>query len=456
MLGSDGIAWQTQVTLQADRLMVTRSTQESGRFVIPWEFLGERSVAVSTATLTASERPYHLPLELCRGTLARIQDQLATWESRGFTVPSEVQRMLTQARERFAVASLCQQDVERCGAEAGASLEIALRVLDQLGTQVTQFCATGWSVQASTGLWGLRLRDNAEMSSLDTVSGSPFNFLFLPCCWRDAEPNPSEWQWRSVEGVLRRCRRNRGRLACGPLLQFNRHDLPDWLYVWGDDFEAIQSYVVSYIRAAVRQFSGQVSLWHCTAATNVEDDLQLSEEQRLRLTVSALEALRQSDAKTPAIVSIKQPWGEYLGRTAMDLSPWQFTDILVRGELGLSGIGLEIQLACAPGRTLTRDLLEFNRLIDHWSVFGLPLVVFLSTPTPGANQAQQDPDMGWPYVKDLLSLLTSRSAVHGVVWDQIHDDADWVGGLLDREGNAKPILHALRTINTGPAQETAD
>jgi hypothetical protein len=442
MVGSDGIPWETRIVQRDGLLEVSRDTQESGRFVIPWRSQNGRCVTLSTATLISSDEPYHLSLELCRGTLNQLQHQVALWESRGWPVPEQLRQQLAVSLRHFVQASLSRADVERCAMKAGASLQVALGLLDQVGQEVVAFSAANGSVRDSPGVLGFTLGEPSQVSSLKSVAGPPFNFCFVRTVWRDSEPNPSEWSWQSIEQMMHAGRRARLRVGCGPLLHLSRDDLPDWLYLWGDDFEAIQSYVVNYIREAVRQFSGRVSLWNCAAATNTQDALELTEEQRLRLTVSVLETLRQTDPRTPAIVSIRQPWGEYLGRTAMDLSPWQFADILVRGDLGLSGIGLELSVACCPGKTLTRSLLDFNRLIDRWAIFGLPLVLFLSLPTPSLEQEEPRPEMS--FVEDLLRLLASRNSVHGIVWNVLYDSTEWAGGLFDSKGKAKPILGSLQ------------
>jgi len=442
MVGSDGIPWETQVAARDDRLVVTRQTPESGRFVVPWPLAKGRCMALSTATLISSEKPYHLALELSRGTLSQLQTQLALWESRGLPVSLEMQEPLERSLKHFVNASLSQSNTERCASEASASLKESLDLLDQLSRQVVAFCATNWTVPTAPGLWGTSLGQPAQIPYLANVLVPPVNICFVQPTWRGCEPNPGEWDWSAVDAMLQAARRSRARMACGPLLRISRDDLPDWLYLWGDDFDAIQSYVFSYVNAVVRQFSGRVSLWHCSAATNAEDALQMTEEQRLRLTVGTLETLRQADSRTPAIISIRQPWGEYLGRTAMDLSPWQFTDIVVRADLGLSGIGLELSVSCLPGKTLTRSLLEFSRMIDRWSVFGLPLVLFLSMPTPVAFTDAGQADLA--YLEDLLRLLASRSSVHGIIWDQLCDTPAWSAGLLDSAGNAKPILRAIQ------------
>ena len=442
MVGSDGIPWATKVATIDDRLIVTRATHESGRFVIPWSLPDGRCVALSTATLLASDEPYHLALELSRGTLDYVQGQLALWESRGLIVRDVLRQQLQQALRHFVNASLCQSDQRRCATESEASLQIGLTLMDELSGDVVAFGGSHGAVSTVPGLWGVSLHDPAEIPYLPLVSGAPWNSCLVRPTWRHCEPNPGEWNWQEFQQMLDAARRTRSRLACGPLLRLSRDELPDWLYLWGDDFDTIQSYVTAFVQAIATQFRQDVALWYCSAGTNAEDAFQMSEEQRLRLTVSALESLRQADPRTPAIVSIRQPWGEYLGRTSMDLSPRQFADILVRAELGLSGIGLELSIDCRLGKTLTRSLLEFHRLIDRWSVFGLPLVLFLSIPTP--TERSESGDSVLDYVAELLRMLSHRSSVNGIVWNPLCDEADWSGGLLGMDGQAKPLLKVLQ------------
>ena len=88
------------------------------------------------------------------------------------------------------------------------------------------------------------------------------------------------------------------------------------------------------------------------------------------------------------MVGIDQPWGEYLGRRAVDLSPIQFADALVRARLDLKAIFLEMNLGCFAGGTLLRSEMELNRLLDYWGLLGLPLVVGLSMPSDDGPDAK--------------------------------------------------------------------
>ena len=145
------------------------------------------------------------------------------------------------------------------------------------------------------------------------------------------------------------------------------------------------------------------------------------------------------------MVGIRQPWGEYLGHSAFDLSPWQFADIVVRSDLGVSGFVLEMDIACTSDRTLPRDLLELNRLIDHWSSFGLPLVIHLATATPSDVNDMTDASAvnSLQVVRDTIALLQQKTAIQGIIWGQYEDSSDWPAGVITATGAEKPILQTL-------------
>ena len=90
-------------------------------------------------------------------------------------------------------------------------------------------------------------------------------------------------------------------------------------------------------------------VWQCAARLNTQEVFSLSEEQRLRLAVLAIEVTRQADPRAPVVLMLDQPWAEFMSENECDLSPLHFADALVRAEIGLSGIGLEINLGYWPG-----------------------------------------------------------------------------------------------------------
>jgi hypothetical protein len=244
-------------------------------------------------------------LELCRGTLARVHSQCPA----SVLEEPAVKSALRAAQEHFIRASLQQHDIELTASEAEMSLAICLDLIHQcLGQKLRSTTAPA---MFSSRLTGFQVRGSQELALLERTSKWPGNAVFFQSSWRESELNPGHWSWRSWQTGLARIKSARRRVVCGPLFRLERHDLPDWLYLWDDDFDTLQSYVCSYIRAAVEQLQRYVNVWYVTAGTNTASELHLGEEQRLRLTLSAVETLRRLDAQTPALVGIKQPWGEY-------------------------------------------------------------------------------------------------------------------------------------------------
>ena len=157
--------------------------------------------------------------------------------------------------------------------------------------------------------------------------------------------------------------------------------LPDWLYLFADDFESVLDFVSSFVRAAVERYRGKVDYWICAGRLSAAEVLTLSEQERLRLVARTVELVRSLDPDTPALVSFDQPWAEYMRQRESDLPPLHFADTLVRAGLGLGGLMLEINVGYWPGGTLSRHPLEFNRQLDTWSLLGLPLWVSVSAPS---------------------------------------------------------------------------
>jgi hypothetical protein len=438
LLGNDGTPWESRVSTQQNRLTVARAAREAARLITPWTVPGSGCLALSTTSLLPRDEPYHLALELCRGTLSRIHTQL----SPACLEDPTTRASLGAAHDHFIRAALRQDDLDESAREADMSLAICLDLIRRCLADSPRPPAT--PPVFSSRLTGFQVRGRPDLNLLERASHWPGNAMFYQGTWRQAELNPNEWDWRDAQAGLERAKKARRRIVGGPLFRLERNDLPDWLYLWEDDFDALQSYLCAYVRAAVERLQRWVNVWFVTSGTNVDSELGLDEEQRLRLTLAAVETLRQVDGQTPALVGIKQPWGEYLGRSTADLSPLQFADIIVRSGLNVSGFVLEMDLACDVGRTLPRDLLELNRLVEQWSHLGLPLVFTLTLPTgpqPGEGESAMR-----RYVQDVLRLLQQKSSIQGIIWGELVDRPEWPAGLLQANGEPKAIWRSLREL----------
>jgi hypothetical protein len=169
------------------------------------------------------------------------------------------------------------------------------------------------------------------------------------------------------------------------------------------------------------------------------------------------------DSTTPLVVSFDQPWAEYLASEHLDLAPLHFADALVRADLGLSGIGLELNVGYHPGGSIHRGPLAMSRLLDTWSLLELPLQVALTFPSRSdddplaaskirvlsSEEDEVTPEAQREWVERHVPLLLAKNVVQVVVWNQLSDAAPHQfphGGLFDAEDKPKPAFEALKKM----------
>ena len=132
-----------------------------------------------------------------------------------------------------------------------------------------------------------------------------------------------------------------------------------------------------------------------------------------------------------------------------------FIDALVRARIGLSAIGLNLDLDYWPGGTTRREFFETLRRIDMWSQFGMPLVIFLRAPSRQNDTGQAarvahrsaSEDSQAQLVSRLVSLMRAHPVVQGVIWNTWQDvdgNAFAGSGLVDQEGRTKAALSAFK------------
>ncbi len=460
MSGMDRVPWVVHAEADDGELVLERDVSDSGAVTVPWHVEGHGLLALSTGTLIERWEPYHLAVELARGTINLLRSQLYEWQSIGLTVPDEVHARLQDAIFKFSWAVVQQQS------DDGAAAQEALRsALD-----ASQLLAAAYSEQViavrrrATGRLPSLLGGTLSSAEMDAATGqsflAAFNMAMVPVYWRDVEVAEGNFDWSICDRQMEWCREQGLRICLGPLLQPDARGLPDWVYLWDDDFESLLSAAGEFVDATVKRYRGKVDLWHCAARVNTSQVLRFSEEEKLRMVAWIVSRVKQLDPDRPPMVGIDQPWGEYQTRRAVDLSPIHFADALARARLDLKAIFLEMNFGCFAGGTLPRSEIEVNRFLDYWGLLGLPLLVGMSVPSAdGADsKARQKIDFSagsWSlaaqqaWATRYVPLVLAKPGIQAVVWNQFEDGQphDFPhGGLLTPQGRAKPALHTLAAL----------
>ena len=164
-----------------------------------------------------------------------------------------------------------------------------------------------------------------------------------------------------------------------------------------------------------------------------------------------VETIRKLDNSTPVIVSFDLPWGDYAANRRSDLSPLQFADALVRAELGINGIGIDLSFGDSPQECTPRDFLELSRLLNQWSSLQLPLVLGVSLPNMDVPADQETLDGFWDIesTMNLLQVIRSKPSVQALFWNQLSDGmSQRPGGVLKANQSSKDLLARLSSMAT--------
>ncbi len=469
LAGFDRVPWMVDATredcsdINCGELLIEREALDSSNLFVPWPVEGHGVVTLSTCSLMDRDDPYYLPLELARGKVSQLRTQIDEWQSLGLIVPDEIFGGVRASLEELRRAMRSPRGSAESAEAANNSLRLALDTTVQLGRCYTQQASI---VRArATDLPKTMLGAELGGVVLDSVTAMSFATTFdaarVPLPWRNIESSEGERSWELADRQIAWCKANGLSVCAGPILQLDSQSLPDWLYLFEGDFESIVSAANEFAEDAVTRFRDQVDVWICGSRANTARILSLSEEEIVRISAQMIEQTRSLSRQSEIIISLDQPWVEYAARRHMDVPPTHFADLLIRADLGISGLMLEINMGYHPGGTFPRDLVEFSRQLDIWSMLGMPLYISLcvasgnETDTSAHRQEVETLVGGGPvasqeaWIADFVPLILAKPYVRGVFWNQLSDSQphDFPnGGLFDHNGKPKQALAALASV----------
>jgi hypothetical protein len=462
--GPDNMPWPTEVRIDPGKLTVRRDVDESGILVVPWEIAGSGRLMGATATLIERAFPYQIQTELARGKVNQLRCQAAEWEAGGLQLSSPLAEEIRATCLAFSRAvtlptsegNLEAQNVVAKGYQTSAKLVDAYvqQILEARHQRQPRL-----DTSLSCSLRGSRLVEDQATAILQAFN--QLSFLFT---WKEIEPTEGSYCWEAYDALLQWAQIQRLPLTGGPLIDFSAAQLPDWLWLWERDLATLASFMCDYVETTVKRYHKQIRSWQLCTASNCALVLGLGEDELLWLTARLVEAARQVDPKLELSVGVAQPWGEYMAVEDRTHSPYIFADTLIRSGLNLATLDIELVMGVTPRGSYCRDLLEISRLLDLYSLLGLPLRVAIGYPSaatadPRANQefAVQgghwhggfSPDAQAAWASAVASLAISKPSVRAVGWIHLLDAAPHHFpncGLIDSANRHKPALEKLRDL----------
>ncbi len=406
--GYDQSPVPTRRKLDGRELTLAKDGNESGYLSVPWPVPGFGTPVCLSATLRERPEPYHLLLELARGKLNQLRNLTAEWESIGMMVDPADRAELDEATRLFGQAAVDATDPAAVAAGGDAlarSLRLGDRITRTFSEQLlhTRLAESG---RMTTGL-GCRLTQVPPPEEQARITESSSAVRLAPD-WRSIEPTEAGYDWAGFDALVDWTESAGLKASIGPVIDLGG-PFPDWLRQWDGDLPSLAAFTCDFVETTVRRYGDRVRTWQVFAGFNHADALGLGEDDRIRLAARLLESARQADPDAEWVVGLAQPWGDYLASEDHTYSPLVFADTLLRAGFALSGIELELLFGGGDRASRPRDPLEVYRVLELFSVLGLPLEVAV-----GVDGSAGDCPPGWE--ETVIGLTVALPQVRSVFW----------------------------------------
>ncbi len=455
IVGLDGIPYPCKTVQHENLLLLNRNTDLSGRLLLPYTTTTHGELAICTGTLPESETPYLLDVELARGCLNRLRNQVSIWDEGGLRINDDFHQRLSRIIGDFASVVFQKGDPKRipaCERVLDETVELMFEITDEFSAQIAAL-------------------HNAQPKNIPVIAGSVFDGQ-VSATRRASQSAASVQRMTQPESLTGENGEAKFDLSqttdvinwlndpaaptvriVGPLLQFDNTALPDWMPEEGG-FDARLDAAKQMCRKFGAEYQKRIKILHITSGLSGVGHQHFNYPQQLQMTLEMLETLDQVMPNTSMMVSFDQPWGERLSMATGGVQAMEIADSLLRYGARISAFGLEFNLDYWPHGTLMRDPLQWVDMIDRWSQFGLPLAAYLTAPTSANGKAKEsitgrfaktirgstESARHQQYLTTVFNFLVRRPAVNVVAWRRSMDNDNLrfpLSGLFDDQGDEK-------------------
>jgi len=496
---TEAAALSLPVTLDARALAAVGAVQlPDGSALAP---LGE--LVLQTCLLPERERSYLLTLELARHRMMLILNKLEEWRSFEIAADDPVMRLIDFARDAFTQALVASRaapepnpEAERLALRAlwisieaserfvaaqmaldfGAAARAAMHrnATEELDSTLPVLHPTRPGLvlptapSLGTAVWPGVYSDAAKALVTDSS-----DFITLPMRWVEMEPAEGEYAFartdRWIEWAIRTAKLP---VVAGPVVDFRPQSVPDWLYIWENDYDTLRELVYEHMKAVVTRYRRTVSRWTVCSGLHANRNFKFSFEQMIDLTRICVLVVRKLHPKAKVQVEIVEPWGEHHSADRRSLPPTLYAEMLAQAGIQFDALALRVQMGVPASGLTTRDLMAFSAMLDQYATLDRPVVLSavgvpaapIEAPTddepsvpagswrrPWSNQAQAD------WASAFMGVALSKPFVQSVCWQDLTDRPENVtargempkGALADADLNPRPVLGRMTELRSG-------
>jgi len=463
LVGIDGVPVRGDVRVVGNTITCESRNQEPLGISVLWPVQGYGNVQLQTTRLPMRDEPYHLHIELVRHRLMRISVKREEWGLFDYPGVEEIAARVDQARDLFLEALQKTEDPPAAARVADRALALAVAASEE-------FCRFHASVFIARrrqsggfarGFLGVSIAPMAPPRALTKRFSEVFDFVQIPFVWRDIQPDEQHLRYDAIDRWVAKSARAGLSVRGGPVLNFGVQFVPDWMYLWENDYEAIFSFAREHVRRTVQRYTGRIGSWIVASGLHADNVFSFNFEQVIDLTRMAASITRQAAPQAQIVLDLTQPWGEYFARNQRTAPPLLYAEMAVQSGISFDGFGLQFVFGLDSEGFHLRDMLQISSLIDQLANLGKPLHI-TAVAVPSDEAAAGVADQPWSesaqadWVADFSAIALSKPYVEDICLQTLTDGVCSgvpTGGVLRADLTPKPAFERLAEVRRGLAAE---
>ncbi len=478
LIGADGVVLPGEIHWKDGLICCEPRGRTSTAVALQWHAGDPGILTLRTCLLPESERPYLLSLELARRSLMLFLVKLEQWQL--FDLPDDTKPMalFEDAHASFMNALAHGSPIGGYTVEQDRLARHALSKAIEASEELVAAGVSRHELGAESGepddqqpqplALGCVVPTKRFSPQLQEVVSRNFDFITASMRWVELEPEEGRYQFaafdRWIEWAVRKARVP---VTAGPVIDFRPHCIPDWLYIWENDYETLRQLVYEHVKRVVTRYRRAVSRWTIASGLHVNSNFTLSLEQIVDLTRLCVLMVRKLKPTARLQLEIAQPFGEYCAKQENGIPPLLYTELLFQAGISIDSIGLRLEMGDPSPGCSSRDLIQLADLLDHYSEFEKPMTISaLAAPSappsaetvgdngqfdPGYWNAPWSPTTQADWMTRIVQLARRSQHITSVCFGQLCDGLGppevHQGGLVTADGQPKESLARVEMIH---------
>lgn len=457
MLGADDQPVRGDVKFENGRILCRKRGSGAAALCLQFDAGPMGRLMLQTCLLPDRSEPYLLLAELARHRIKMFIAKSEEWQMFDLSAEHPATRLWEEAR-RLLTEAWTSADPLRANRAANQALIYAIDATERLALAHAEILLHRRFGQkaASSSTLGVRIWPGRDGQALRDLVGKEFDLLVVPLNWRELETKEGTYNWEPVDRWMDWASRQGKPILAGPLLDFSKRAVPEWMYVWQHDYDTTRDLVYDHVERVVQRYNAiDKMMWNVGAGLNVNENFKFSAEQMLDLVRMSVLLVRQSRKGARVLLELSQPFGEHCAFNRESVHPVSFVERLVQEGVRLDAVGVQLLFGKRGGKS-TRDLMQISAMLDRFFLLEIPIVVSAM----GVPSEAVDAEGGWwhePWSPELQSqwaskafaIALSKPFIETLFWTDLFDHAleDLPGGgLISDAGRPKPSLQKLVSL----------